>query len=126
VLAKPVGMNCEDCPWPCAWLFWLCCGGVDDWGGASGRGSMRCIVRVCLLSPRRVLLDGRVFCLSCVSGGLSYCVNVKRSAVMEMLLGGRASQVFSAGAVVVTAAFAFACKRHGGASSQLGSGGLLH
>jgi len=75
---------------------------------------MRCIACV-MLSPRRVLLYGRVFCLSCVSGGLSYCVNVKRSVVMEML-GGRASQVFSAGAVVVTAAFA--CKRHGGARSQ--------
>jgi len=46
VLAKPVGMNCEPCPCPCAWLFWFCCGGVVDWGGASGRGSMRCIVGV--------------------------------------------------------------------------------
>lgn len=116
MLAKPVGMNCEDCPCPCAWLFWLCCGGVLDCGGASGRGSMRCIVCV-VWSPRRVLLGRRVFRLGRVSGRVSWCVNVKRSGVMEMLGGGQALSK-SAGAVVVTAAFA--CKQHGGAREQLG------
>jgi hypothetical protein len=43
-------------------------------------------------------------------------VNVKRSGVKEMLGGPTTSQVFSAGAVVVTAAFA--SKRHGGAREQ--------
>ena len=50
---------------------------------------MRCIVCV-LWSPRRVLLGSWVFLLSRVSGWVSWCVNVKRSGVMEMLGGGQA------------------------------------
>jgi hypothetical protein len=119
VLAKPVGMNCEDCACPCAWLFWLCCGGVFDWGGASGRGSMRCIACV-VWSPRRAVLGGQMFLFGREGGRVSRCVNECQAVCGDGDVGQRARSR-SAGAVVVTAAFA--SKRHGGAGEHLAGGG---